>query len=494
MAEYLTRSDYDILLLHILKDPKVFNEFCAKAKPGMFDHILYVAHDFIGNTLREVQGEYNKYPNLATIRLKFQENLDRCCLDPDVREFIRSTFDDMSLVPDSELCPSIALDILQKALDRQVSVSARDKLLKVLEQGEDVHAVMRDISADINKAKLGLSDMSMITTPLKNFQDFMIKEDHFTTGVDFFDTALDGGPWRHDLLGLLAPSSGGKTTMGIQVGTSYVRQALDRHCILLTYEQPLEGDIMTRVLSSITGVSTKALRGKLYSEVAPEIQAKLVRASAPLEDRLHVVDLSRGEAGFKGIDDIYSILRACNIPKEGAPTLVIIDWFLPCIQRAMIGAGVHNIDNETLRGFGNRFMDQLKILKNTENVILLITHQLNPTAGTSGSAKKPDWADAAEWKAFAWFMDICFAIGVLTEENIAWFVASKTRTVGKSSRLVKLHGEYCRFSDAESDYMLGSGGKIVPKVNMMEDPENIGKGRRKTTVSPAKQSAASIVN
>jgi hypothetical protein len=493
MSDYLTRSDYDILLLHILKDPKVFQEFCAKARPGMFDHVLYAAHDFIGNTLREVHGEYGRYPGLATIRMKFQENLEHCTLDPDVRDSIQAVFEDMILFPDSELSTSIAMDILQKTLNRQVSLMAREKLLKVLDQGEDVHAVMRDISTDMTAAKLGLSDKAIITTPLKNFQDYMVKEEHFTTGIDFFDTALDGGPWRHDLIGLLAPSSGGKTTMGIQLGTSYVRQGPENHTIIATYEQPLEGDIMSRVLSSITGVSTKQLRGKLYSEVAPEIQAKLNRAADPLSERLHVVDLSKGEAGFKGIEDIYSILRACNVKKEGPPTLVIIDWFLPCIQRAMIGAGIHNIDNETLRGFGNRFMDQLKILKHNENVILLITHQLNPSAGTSGSAKKPDWGDAAEWKSFAWFMDICFAIGTLTDEYIAWFVASKTRTVGKSSRLVKLQGEYCRFSDASNDYMLSSGGKIEPKVKSMEDLDEVAT-RSKSRVKAVGITPAHVAN
>lgn len=484
MVDHLSSSDYDILLLHIIKDQKVFQEFCTKTRPGVFDNVLYVPHDFIGNTLCEIYGEYGKYPNVATIRLKFQENLDKAYIDPDVKIAIKDTFEMMVSVPDSELCPSIAMGILQKVMDKQVSVMARDKLLKVLESGESVQEVMRDITLDMGKAKLGLSDKAIITTPLKNFQKYMIKEERFATGVDFFDMALEGGPWRHDLLGLLAPSSGGKTTLGIQLATSWVRQGLDRKAIICSYEQPLEGDVMSRVLSSITGVSTKQLRGKTYEEVSPEVQAKLVRASAPLEDRLHVVDLSKGEAGFKGIEDLYSILRACNVTQEGPPTLIVIDWFLPCIQRAMIGAGEHRIDNEALRGFGNRFMDQLKILKHNENVILMITHQLNPSAGTSGSAKKPDWGEAAEWKAFAWFMDLCFAIGTLTDEYIAWFIASKTRGVARSSRLVRLQGEYCKFTDAESDFMLGSGGKIVPKMKMMEDLEAKTSVVKKALVKP----------
>jgi RecA/RadA recombinase len=482
MADTLSRSDYDILLLHIVRDPKVFTEFCIRAKGDAFDKVLYAPHNFISKSLMELHGEYQKYPALATIRLKFYESLENSSMDPDVKTSVFKTFEEIASVSETDLCPSIAMEILQKVLDKQIATHAREECLKVLEQGASVSSVMNSISIEMARNRLGFSEDTLISKPLKNIGQFMIKGEHFATGVDFFDVLLGGGPWRHDLLGILAPSSGGKTTLAIQLLTSWIRQGNLRNAIYCTYEQPLEGDIMARICSCVTGISTKAFRGKLYDELEPELQAKLGRMKSAIEERLHVVDLSKGKAGFKGIDDIRTILRECNIPKEGPPTLLIIDWFLPCIQRAMVGAGVDSMEGEKLRLFGSQFMDQLKIIKNTENVIMIITHQLNPTAGTSGSAKKPDWGDAAEWKAFAWFMDICFAIGTLTEENVAWFIASKTRTVAHASRLVRLHGEYCKFVDGDNEYMLGASGKIVPKTKTMEDFDPTAKGQKKPLV------------
>lgn len=489
MVDTLSRSDYDILLLHIVRDPKVFSEYCARAKGDAFDKVLYTAHNFIGRMLMELQGEYKKYPNLATIKLKFYESLENSSMDPDVKMSVFRTFEEITVVNEADLCPSIAMDILQRVLDKQIANHAREECLKVLEQGGSLSSMLQSINTEVARNRIGFSEDTIISKPLKNIAEYMVKSERFQTGVDFFDILLGGGPSRHDLLGILAPSSGGKTTLAIQLITSWLRQGADRNAILCSYEQPLKGDIMCRILSSITGISSNMFRGKLYEELAPEIQARLSKNKTALEDRMHVVDLSTGKAGFKGIEDIKTILQECNVKKEGPPTLLIIDWFLPCIQRAMIGSSVDAMESEKLRLFGSQFMDQLKIIKNTENVIIVITHQLNATAGTSGSARKPDWGEAAEWKGFAWFMDICFAIGTLTDENVAWFVASKTRTVAHDARLVKLHGEYCRFADGDNEYMLGASGKIVPKTKMVEDLDLSTAGPKKILVKSVNASS-----
>ena len=126
------------------------------------------------------------------------------------------------------------------------------------------------------------------------------------------------------------------------------------------------------------------------------------------------------------------------------------------------------MSGEALRLFGAHFMDELKILKNNWNVVFLVTHQLNCEKASASSARKPVWQDAAEWKGFALFMDVCFAIGSLSEEQVCWFCASKVRSTAASDRMVKLRGDYIKFVEADNEYMMAHG-KIVPKVNAMDD-------------------------
>jgi len=127
--------------------------------------------------------------------------------------------------------------------------------------------------------------------------------------------------------------------------------------------------------------------------------------------------------------------------------------------------------------YGNRFMDDIKIMKNNMNIVLFITHQLNAEKAGASSNRKPSYSDAAEWKGFAWFFDVCFAIGTLSEDMIGHFCASKVRANAASSKLVKLRGDLVKFVSAENDFMTANG-KIVPKVNVMDNLDNSGQHTR----------------
>jgi RecA/RadA recombinase len=464
----LTKSDYDILLLHVVKDPTTFMEFVTKTDEPVFDPVQYMPHDFIAKVVRDLYYEHQSYMPPESLRYRITERLEDENYDPEINRKILELFDNIAAIPEAGLSQKISNTILQRVIDTQIASNTNSRLQQVLDRGLSASQALAEATQEMEKKRVGISNEVQIIKPFKNIQDCLIHTELFPTGVEFFDTMLGGGPWRHDLIGFLAPSSGGKTTFSVQLSTSWVRQGDDRQAVVLSYEQPVKGDIGSRLCSAATGISVNRFRGRDFSELDDEAKAKLEADLVPIQDRYTFADLSQGLGGTRGIEDIKTILDGLNLPEEGPPTLVIIDWFMPCVQRAMIGAGVNSHTNEALRMFGNRFMDDLKIMKNNRNVVFFITHQLESAKAGASSNRKPNWTEAAEWKAFAWFMDVCFAVGNMSEEGIGYFCASKTRAVAKSDKLVKLKGDLVKFVSAENDFMT-SNGKIVPKVQMMDD-------------------------
>jgi RecA/RadA recombinase len=425
------------------------------------------------------------------MQMRLIEALEASSFDDELKNEVLKLFNFIDSVPDKDLLTDIAQNILQRIVDSQIMQSASDRIKMLLERGQfGAKRFLDDLSIEKEKRRIGVSSEVRMIKPFgDDMSKYMLDSEVYPTGIEFVDILLRGGPWKHDLMGLLAPSGGGKTTFAIQLAVSWVRQDVLRHSILLSYEQPLEGDLHARMCSAITGLPVTTFRGKTKESLHPEVLQKLDECGAALKDRFHFVDLSGARAGVRGIEDIKAMLSELNIPENGPPTLVIIDWLMPCIQRAMLGAGV-SMDGEHLRLFGSRFMDDLKILKNNWNIVLLVNHQLNCEKAKASSAKKPDWTDAAEWKAFAWYMDVCFALGALSEDHVGWFVASKVRSTAASDRMVKLKGDYIKFVEADNEFMM-SHGKIVPKVKEMDNIDV--SGRRGVDVSHLKgldQSAA----
>ena len=466
----LTRDEYDVLILHIVRCPTVFQAFIDRTRYGTFDPVLYPAHDILAETMVQCHDAYGSHPGLTVV----ESTLHRILAEsPSVPvEAVTMTFEYFEFIktiPEEHLSPDVALAIMGKAVERQTALAARDRIIKALDHGTSLSAALKEISTDVGRRMADSRKGAKIIKPFEDPSRFMVKSEVFATGMGLFDILLNGGVERHDLIGLLAPSGGGKTTIAVQLCASWIRQGPARKALLCSYEQPLEGDIINRMLVNMTGLRSSVFRGKPMDELDPAVRDAIGAATGPCSQRFIVGDLSTSDFGLRGMADIENLAKQCGEPEDGSPLLVVLDWFLPCVQRAMAGARVSCSSSEALRLFGTQFMDTTKIWKNSNNVAMLITHQLNCEAGNANPNRKPQWGDAAEWKGFAWFPNICFGVGVLSPDNVAWWASTKVRSQAKGERLVKLDGELCRFVDVNKEYMVSSGGKFVPKLITVED-------------------------
>ena len=481
----LTKAENNILLFHIVRSAKVFTEFCSKTNSTTFDPAIWYAHDFVAGVLGDVWKEHHDYVGAVNLRSILEDRLDRQSYDEGVKADIRSTIANVYTVPDTELNPKLGLSILKKVIDTQITHKAKRELDELLLTGGSVAAMMARVSRDIASKTIGVQS-SMLVRPFADPRRFMMTNATWPLGIPFIDTILNGGITSHEIIGLLAPSGGGKTTVAVQATASYVRQSEMHHSLMFTYEQPIMGDIMTRMCTSMTGIDVSQFRGRNYEELDDVSRMKLSAATEKLDQRFIMADFSVSERGSRGLEDIKAAIEEVNPPESGPPLLVIIDWFLPCLQRYMASKGTSASEKDAIRRNGLEFINSLKDYKNSRNVTFMITHQLNPTAANASPNRVPQWGDAAEWKGFAWEMDICFAIGRMSEEKVAWFTTSKVRTAAVDKRLIKLKGEFCRFDDANDNYMM-SHGKVVPKVNEMENLDDL--VRRKPATMPARGAA-----
>ena len=129
----LTVADYDIILLHVIKDPKVFAEFCSKTRSSTFDPVTLKIHDFIAGVLGEIWKERGRYIGTPSIRLTLIDRLKDSQFEDSERKEIIDLFDYFASISDTDLDSQLALDLLQKVINRQVTVQAREDLIKALE-------------------------------------------------------------------------------------------------------------------------------------------------------------------------------------------------------------------------------------------------------------------------------------------------------------------------------------------------------------------------
>jgi RecA/RadA recombinase len=468
IKDVMSDASYNVLLLHIVRDERVFSEFCLKTYKRTFDKVIRAPHDFVAEVAARLHDEHGRHPGMAAFKMKFYEMLMNSTYDGELRDNFSDFFEALCEVPPEDLHQEAGLALLGKVIDAQVAEEARARLLRVLESGGSTVEAMADITEDMSRRSLDAGGDAELCDPLFQFEKLLVRSEYHPTGLDFFDVAMGGGMRKRDVVTLIAPSGGGKTTMGLQLAVSWLKQSYDRHVVFCSYEQPAEGDMMERLATLTTHLPVSTFRGKAFLELDEATRARVEASVADIKARFHFADYSRGQAGLRGVADMSRALREFKVLGTGCPVLVIVDWFLPFVQRSMLGAGLDVSNEGALRTHGSHLMDQLKIFKNKENITMFITHQLNLEASAASPSRKPNWTEAAFWRGFSWFADVAFALGRMSDDGVAWLVADKTRAFAKNSRFIKLRGEHCEFVDVNSEYMISSSGRVMPKDGNFE--------------------------
>jgi hypothetical protein len=323
-----------------------------------------------------------------------------------------------------------------------------------------------------------------IITPFTQLDKMLIATHAWPTGVDFFDDLTEGGIRIQKLCGLLAPTGGGKTTISTQLMVSWVKQGPNHRGLLVSYEQPIAGDVTERMVTLVSDKSRAIFRDKDYNEWPPELQELVDKRSALFKDRIACLDYSgNNKQGRDGIGNIKRVLNKAGLlkrlddptfdPKTEPPVFILIDWLMPMVQRYMNKHtdGMAAVGGD-LRAIGSDMMDEIKTFKNTYNVMVLITHQLASAVAESSPTRAANHTESAEWKGFANLLDDCYVVGSRGKNDICIMRSSKARASGRNEVILRLAGKNARFEDLSTEFCVVNG-RFVPidgETDMDQNP------------------------
>jgi RecA/RadA recombinase len=316
----------------------------------------------------------------------------------------------------------------------------------------------------------------VLLEPFTNPERYLVHEERLPFGLGYIDEVLGGGLARGELCGLLGPTGGGKTVISSGLA---VEQALrGRDVLLVTFEQPLKGDVMERMSCIMTGIPVSEFRGRAYHDLEPEVRKRLDEQRAKFGRHIKVLDLSSSIGS--GAAAIVAKLE--ELDKKGQlPFLVIIDWLGAAVERQIAGGSGRAKSEDAYRRIATQIINEMRAAQVRLGFTTLMIHQLSTKASRASSSRKPVVTDAYEFKAFAYYMDVCLCLGTLSADTrVGYFISDKNRRSPVCEILVKLDGDMQMFRRADTaGFVLDHTGAFVPAGRAPADADEIvGKASR----------------
>jgi RecA/RadA recombinase len=280
------------------------------------------------------------------------------------------------------------------------------------------------------------------------------------TGLCFIDKLLGGGLQMGELMAILAPSGGGKTTFAVQISAEMVKRA--KHVIYLSTEQQLRGDLATRMLVLATAMERDDFTSA-FEDYPEELKQRVMACEGVWRKYFHFIDCGGerfDENGQKikedlsNTDELMQLVAQCRKKfKDEGVGLVILDWW-GSLKNQMIRANADKLYNETaIRRSSQQWLQRLSVYVQEMDTNMLLFHQLSGEAAEKSANHKPSSHSAQEDKNFNNYFDFCFTVSQRDEEHRAWLVADKARAVETDATRIKLVGNKCMWVGAnDPDY------------------------------------------
>jgi hypothetical protein len=472
----VTKADVDGLLRHILRCPQVMQRAISKIDVTDFDLGVEKPQALIYSIAQDFMLRHKQMP---TADLLYREIISRTHEHPEydpqtVQSILNLAYDYMINPDDKQLVPSWALDVMDSFLfQRRV---AADVLKKAEQFGNQLTRSQvsewqeRMISASIQRS------ISVDPFAMEGSDELIGTRRREPTGVQFVDAMLGGGTRPGELYGLLGPSGGGKTSFAHQLGVSsakrhhLVPETKDayerRHVYVFVYEEnPVSSEYMVPVFSCATGMDRSIFdkdRDQVFAEMTDSQRERYRKAKEEIGTYLHYVDMSGAvnNAGRGGAHEIDAYLIEQQLAGHNIHGF-IVDWMWPMFQRYFADYKVEREKMLQERGLAQRLMYDLKTVAERRGCWCWMNHQTAPAA--VGKKKGTGWNDAAEFRSFAWLVNVCFTLGELDASNRAPFISSKNRGAKKSKLQVQLKGEISTFVALGGDWTWSSRAKTYVK-------------------------------
>jgi RecA/RadA recombinase len=353
-------------------------------------------------------------------------------------------------------------DFVKQEILEFLGGKSMDKVRDALDEVDDrvtLRETLHGALQEVNNNVFGdIEDQNPFSDILGNLQ----MSSRNPTGVDFIDEILDGGVRVGEVLGFVIPTSGGKTTLGLQFADACVRQG--EHAAILSSEQGLKGDITVRCF-------TLASRGhqrdfKDPENMVPEVKAKLMEAQPAWNKYFHFFDQRQ-----LSVDTMQGAFNPIYQLKEKGmlPRIVVIDWWGRLKNRIMAAQPYRLSDNQ-LRNLSQQLLQEVKDQTEILGVTTVVLHQMAGAVAERGPKHKPSSHSAQEDKNFNNMMDFCFTVSKKDPHDNVWLRADKARSTANNEQRLKLDGGHCLFRMAEGPDNFVEDMAMLPEEGLLDGP------------------------
>jgi len=458
-------DDVEFVMIHALRCPSVAHLLMKAGLTGdHFNPVLrYQPIGVAWKTLVQHIVQYGQMMNRVQLEAGCSGNMDLIQGVADVvRNDIVKFLDVAFSISEEDLSPDNVIDqgLVQKVIDQFVLSPAVQQLASITDPAA-LTEHMATVNTVYDTSRVVVSREANIFSD--ELGEYLFQGPPDKTHIDWIDKPT-GGLHRGSMCGLLAESAGGKTMGGVQL---VCEQAIwDNHVAAFYYEQSIQGDIATRILTYSAGL-TREVADKYYpDEYTPEQLNKIEAVKPQMAKYFHAFDMSgkvkgQGQGCVQEIDSMLGEMEnACK-----APSLVLIDWLGPMVIAAH--SLPEHADAKDLRQKIDLTLNGLKRVSEKHNTTVFVLHQIAPNQIANKSpAFKPDWTVAQECKSFGQLMDYVFVFGRKDSNQRMWCCTPKARGQPISHRIVQMDAMTNQIRDVHDKFFFneGAGGEVfLPK-------------------------------
>lgn len=447
-----TVTEKDLLVLHLLRSPRVVSIASNKLKPEHFNCPLEEPYRVLWAINQEY---YVLYGVLVPYSVLLSELSKRFELDPNLTQFSDSIISLVDWVyntcKDADIAEDYCINqLLQPFLD--------ERIIQPI-----VHTFSGDTKEFYNVFHQAFSNSRLTSATQTNvfdLEDPSLDEDSTpatATGCLVFDKLMDGGARPAHMTGLLAPFGGGKTTFGIDVCVNLAKQR--KHAVIFGYEESVKKALRYRVWSCVTGLPIKVFSETKFKDLPAQLKQQL-KDYAYIDDYLILMDMSTGTQGLGGIDEVDNVLSEL-LNKNKKPTAVVIDWLGTMVKRYCAGNGI-SMESGLYAAYNETLTKARYNVASKYNTELILLHQFNAEAGKRSAGSRASMYDAADFKSFAALVNTCVLINKADSNGIANIFMDKNRGA-YTDMFVRVRNPVCRMEliDRQFQAVQDSNGRTT---------------------------------
>jgi hypothetical protein len=454
-----------VLMVHLVRCSITIGKAAGKLTPGDVTHVFQDDnYGFIWHCSETHFKEYGKVIPFQFMMAKLEERSRINGLSPEEIEDLAHFLEHAYTHAQEDMESGEALKYLRNVL--QIT-KVQKPLQDLLNQGADMTSLTSAMSTGVSAASIGQAEHF---DPLADVENFLGKTKPDVMGTaKYFNMLVNGGLCPGEIVVLMGPMGGFKTTMAIDIVCGLAE--VGKHSAFMAYEQAYKtGDLPIRFVSRMARINRDLLVGLEFDKLDEEEQEKVVKA----REKSNCVRFMDRCTFMDYVSDIGANVQA--LIEEGMkPELVVIDQFLTWIQRW-----------ETVTEDNKRTIMQNVVLDLKRDVCekygtrILLLHQI--TAAQIAKSKSYHHTAAAECKSVGFWADFVLTIGNLDgESQVLKAITGKARRGPLQEMLVKAEAKICSFKRAEGWKEGTRSGSYIKVSDANKAPSNtMSKAKRRS--------------